>query len=206
MRILFQGDSITDSGRARNKDSDLGTGYPMLIKASLGMDHPQKYEFFNRGVGGDRIPDLYARMKADILHLKPDVLSILIGVNDVWHELAPIPNGVDANKFFMIYSLLIEEIKMVLPQIKIMILEPFALPGSGTNEQWEYFIEEIQKRAAMSKKVAETYGLMYVELQAGLNALTEKAPASEWLADGVHPTPMGHEYIKRQWCRAFEML
>ena len=204
MRILFQGDSITDCGRARNDDLNLGSGYPMLIKASLGLDAHGVHEFYNRGVGGDRIPDLYARIQADIIGLKPDVLSILIGVNDVWHELAPIPNGVDADKFFMIYSLLIEEIKMALPQIKIMILEPFALPGSGTNERWDYFINEIGKRAAMARKIAEKYGLTYVELQKGFDELSRKAPPSDWLADGVHPTPMGHEYIKRQWIKAFE--
>ena len=206
MRILFQGDSITDCGRSRNNDAELGMGYPMLIKAALGLKHPGKYEFFNRGVGGNRIPDLYARIKSDILYLKPDVLSILIGVNDVWHELAPIPNGVDANKFFKIYSLLIEEIREALPQTKILILEPFALPGSGTQEQWDYFLAETQKRAQMSRRIAERYGLTYVELQAGFDELAKMAPADTWLSDGVHPTPMGHEYIKRQWCQAFESL
>ena len=206
MRILFQGDSITDCGRSRNNDAELGMGYPMLIKAALGLKHPGEYEFFNRGVGGNRIPDLYARIKSDILYLKPDVLSILIGVNDVWHELAPIPNGVDANKFFKIYSLLIEEIREALPQTKILILEPFALPGSGTQEQWDYFLAETQKRAQMSRRIAERYGLTYVELQAGFDELAKMAPADTWLSDGVHPTPMGHEYIKCQWCQAFESL
>lgn len=206
MRILFQGDSITDCGRSRNNDAELGMGYPMLIKAALGLKHPGEYEFFNRGVGGNRIPDLYARIKSDILYLKPDVLSILIGVNDVWHELAPIPNGVGANKFFKIYSLLIEEIREALPQTKILILEPFALPGSGTQEQWDYFLAETQKRAQMSRRIAERYGLTYVELQAGFDELAKMAPADMWLSDGVHPTPMGHEYIKRQWCQAFESL
>ncbi|MBQ9920892.1 MAG: lysophospholipase, partial [Clostridia bacterium] len=86
MRILFQGDSITDAGRARDNDINLGTGYPMLVKATLGFEEPGKYEFFNRGISGNRVVDLYARIKNDIINLKPDVMSILIGVNDVWHE------------------------------------------------------------------------------------------------------------------------
>ncbi len=107
MRILFQGDSITDAGRSRTDDVPVGVGYPLLVKAALGFENPGKYEFFNRGISGDRIVDVYARIKSDIINLKPDVMSILIGVNDVWHELTENPNGVDADKFYRIYSMLI---------------------------------------------------------------------------------------------------
>ena len=91
--ILFQGDSITDAGRARDNNSNRGLGYPHLVSARLGMDNPTEYNFINRGISGNRIVDLYARIKADIINLKPDVMSILIGVNDVWHEIAA-SNGV----------------------------------------------------------------------------------------------------------------
>ena len=101
-RILFQGDSITDCGRARDSFYDLGNGYANLVKASLGTDHPAEYEFINRGVGGNRIVDLYARIKADFINLKPDYASIYIGVNDAWHEISS-RNGVDTEKFEKIY-------------------------------------------------------------------------------------------------------
>ena len=105
MKILFQGDSITDAGRSRENDVEIGVGYPLLVKASLGFESHGKYEFFNRGISGNRIVDVYARIKSDIINIKPDVMSLLIGVNDVWHEFA-VENGVDAEKFYKIYDML----------------------------------------------------------------------------------------------------
>ena len=130
--ILFQGDSITDCRRIRELSDNLGLGYPNLVSAELGFENPEKYLFLNRGISGNRIVDLYARMKKDIINLKPDYLSILIGVNDVWHEVME-KNGVDAKKFEMVYGLLIEELKAALPELKIMILEPFLLSGDVTD-------------------------------------------------------------------------
>lgn len=206
MRILFQGDSITDAGRDRMNDAGIGVGYPLLVKAVLGYEAPAEHEFINRGISGNRIVDLYARIKADILNIKPDVMSILIGVNDVWHELHPCPNGVDAEKFYKIYAMLIEEIKEALPETKIMIMEPFVLKACATEGAWEVFREEVEKRAQMSRKIAEKYNLTFIPLQEGFDALAQKAPADFWLGDGVHPTPMGHEYIKNEWLKAFSAL
>lgn len=109
-RILFQGDSITDCGRHRDQFHDLGRGYPHLIKAGLGLDCPGDYEFINRGISGNRIVDLYARIKCDFINLQPDYASIYIGVNDTWHEIAS-QNGVDTAKFEKIYEMLIDEIQ-----------------------------------------------------------------------------------------------
>ncbi|MBO5312593.1 MAG: SGNH/GDSL hydrolase family protein [Clostridia bacterium] len=206
MRILFQGDSITDAGRSRTDDNDLGKGYPMLVKASLGYEMPNEHEYLNRGISGNRIVDVYARIKNDIINLKPDVMSILIGVNDVWHELSDNPNGVDADKFYKIYSMLIEEIKEALPSIKIMILEPFLLEACSTTEHWDYIKTEVAMRADMAKRIAEKYNLPFIPLQEGFDALAKKAPNSYWLGDGVHPTAMGHEFIKTQWLEAFKKL
>lgn len=206
MRILFQGDSITDADRSRTDDWLLGRGYPLLVEASLGLSEPGKHQFFNRGVSGNRIVDVYARIKSDIINLKPDVMSILIGVNDVWHELGDNPNGVDADKFFKIYCMLIDEVLEALPNIKIMILEPFVLEGPATKDNMEYFSSEVAKRAEMAKKIAEKYNLPFIPLQKGFDELTKKAPACYWIGDGVHPTPKGHEYIKTQWLDAFEKL
>ena len=123
MKILFQGDSITDMYRSKENEESFGVGYALLVKASLGLEVPGEYEFINRGIAGNRIVDLYARLKTDIINIKPDVMSILIGVNDVWHEFGDYPNGVDAEKFYKIYDMLIEEIKEALPDVKIMIME-----------------------------------------------------------------------------------
>ncbi len=206
MRILFQGDSITDADRSRSDDNRLGVGYPRLVEAALGYEEPNKHEFINRGISGNRVVDLYARIKADIINLKPDVMSILIGVNDVWHELGENPNGVDADKFFKIYSMLIEEIQEALPKTKIIILEPFVLEGCSTTEHWDYFKKEVPLRAEASRRVAEQYSLPFVELQKGFDELCKKAPATYWLPDGVHPSAKGHEYIKNQWLNAFYQM
>ncbi len=206
MKILFQGDSITDAGRSRTDDVNVGTGYPLLVKASLGFENPGEYEFFNRGIGGNRIVDVYARIKADIINLKPDVMSLLIGVNDVWHELGDNPNGVDADKFFKIYSMLIEEVKDALPDLKIMIMEPFVLSASSTSEKYDVFRPEVEKRAEMAKKIADKFGLPFIPLQAGLDEMSKTIEAGYWLSDGVHPTAMGHEYIKREWLKMFNTL
>ncbi len=206
MKILFQGDSITDAGRARDNDVNIGVGYPLLIKACLGLEEPEKYEFINRGVGGNRIVDVYARIKNDIINIKPDVMSILIGVNDVWHELSDSPNGVDAEKYYKIYDMLIEEIMQALPNIKIMIMEPFVLKASATEENWKSFDEEVKKRALMANKIAEKYNLPYIKLQQGFDELSRGVETSYWLRDGVHPTAMGHEYIKNEWIKAFRAI
>ena len=205
MIILFQGDSITDCGRDRERDVKTGIGYPTMVKGQLGYDEPG-HTFINRGIGGNRSVDLYARIKKDIINLKPDLMSILIGVNDVWHDIHESPNGVDADKFYKIYCMLIEEVKEALPNIKIMILEPFVLHGTATDDHWEFFDVETKKRAAMAKKVAEKYNLTWVPLQEGFDALLEKAPADYWLRDGVHPTVQGSVLIANEWMKKFEEI
>jgi lysophospholipase L1-like esterase len=202
--VLFQGDSITDGCRSRTQDWEHGDAYCTLLNAEITYNYPGQYDFLNRGCAGNRIVDLYARIKPDIIHLKPDILSILIGVNDVWHEVGDNPNGVDNEKFFKIYSMLIEEIKAALPNIKIVILEPFVLKGGATEGAWEYFSTEVPKRAAMAKKIAEKFSLPFIPLQEGFDKLCESAPASYWLGDGVHPTPNGHEFIKTKWLECFK--
>ncbi len=208
--ILFQGDSITDCDRSRQTAIRQGYGYATMVQGQLGYDCPGEYDFINKGISGNRIVDVYARIKADIINLKPDYMSLLIGVNDVWHELGG-NNGVVPEKFEKIYCMLIEEIKEALPNIKIMLLEPFVLPGSATKDDedptvWERFHTLVRANAAAAKRVAEKYSLPFIELQAGFDALTEKAPASYWLADGVHPTAMGHCFIKDKWLETFKTL
>lgn len=203
--ILFQGDSITDAGRSREDDSQTGIGYPTLVKAELGFEYPDQFVWYNRGISGNRVVDLYARIKADFINLKPDVMSILIGVNDVWHEIS-YQNGVDAEKYFKVYSMLIEELREALPDTRIMILEPFVLKAAATEGNWEQFRTEVQKRAEKAREIAEKYDLPFVPLQEKFDEAAKAAPCSYWLADGVHPTAAGHELIKREWIRAFKEL
>ena len=211
MKILFQGDSITDCDRSRTNDANLGTGYALLVKSQLGFEEPQKYEFFNRGISGNRIVDLYARIKADFINLKPDYASIYIGVNDTWHEIGS-NNGVDTAKFEKIYTMLIDEIKEALPNIKLMIIAPYVLEGEATCDTEEIpdrlsrFRTDVAEKAAVAKKIAEKYGLPIIELQPAFDAACKKAEPSYWAYDGVHPTAKGHELIKREWLKAFKEI
>lgn len=205
--ILFQGDSITDAGRSRENEDLMGEGYPNRVKETIRFEYPNEYVMYNRGISGNRVVDLYARIKSDIINLKPDYMSILIGVNDVWHEFDfGGNNGVDAEKYFRIYSMLIEEIKEELPDVKIMILEPFALKGIGNEAYWEEFQKEVLKRAEKAKVIAEKYNLTFVPLQEKFDEALKLAGNDYWLMDGVHPTTVGHELIKREWMKAFEEM
>lgn len=204
-RVLFQGDSITDANRMHDNENYRGSGYPTLISGKLGVEFPNKYEFLNRGISGNRVVDLLARVKADIINLKPDIMSILIGVNDVWHELAA-QNGVSTESYEKIYNMLIDEVCSSLPKIKIMILEPFVLKGVATEESWEEFHSEVEKRAVAAKRVAAGHGLPFVELQKKFDEAEKLAPANYWLIDGVHPTAAGHELISQEWIAAFKKL
>ena len=203
--ILFQGDSITDAFRRYENDSHLGTGYANMVSARLGLENPGEYTFYNKGISGNRIVDLYARMKAEILNLKPDYLSILIGVNDVWHEKM-YQNGVTPEKFKKIYGMLLTEIKEALPDIKIMLLEPFVADGAMTNDALEWFKVEVAKMAEKVHELAEEFNLPLIELQADLDAMQANAPESYWLYDGVHPSIFFHQHMADKWIATFKTL
>ena len=152
MRILFHGDSITDAGRDKENAAHLGRGYPHLIAASLGFDSPNRYQFINKGTNCNRVIDLHSHWETEILAQRPDVVSILIGVNDAWQNYAPVPNGTPPAEYFRLYDELITHIKAGLPHCKIMVLEPFLLPGTGTCDAQSYpgfrhLVEEIAEQA-----------------------------------------------------------
>ena len=205
VNVLFQGDSITDAGRSRENDVAIGAGYPAFVSGIMGYQQPGKYAFINRRISGNRVVDIYARIKIDFINLKPDVISIMNGVNDVWHELGN-KNGVDAEKYERVYDMLLSEIKTALPNVKFMILEPYVLKAAATQENWQYFDTEVKLRAAASKRLAEKYNAVFIPLQKILDDACEKMPAEYWSADGVHPTREGHALIADEWMKAFQTL
>ncbi len=210
-RILFQGDSITDSERNKNNFFNLGNGYANLVKAALGTEFPNEYEFINRGINGNRVVDLYARIKSDFINLKPDYASILIGVNDAWHEIL-FNNGVDTAKFEKIYTMLIDEVKAACPDIKLIIIAPYVLEGSATRNteeipnRLEQFRMDVAQKAQVAQKIAKKYDLPLIELQPAFDDACKTAPAEYWCYDGVHPTVCGHEIIKRLWLATFDKI
>ncbi len=202
-RILFLGDSITDAGRRREQYYSMGEGYAMLLTAKLSYEYPQQYECINRGISGNRIVDIYSRVKVDCWNLEPDVLSFLIGVNDVWHEY-DIANGVEPDRFEAVYRMFLKDTLTKLPNARIILLEPFVLKGSATEEVWEGFDAEVRIRAAIVKKLAEEFNLEFVPLQEKFDEAAKATDdTSYWLKDGVHPTPAGHKLIADAWEEVF---
>ena len=198
MKILFQGDSITDCGRGNG----LGQGYPLLVSARLGLDEPGKHEFLNFGISGNRVVDVYARIKKDGWNHAPDVFSLLIGVNDVWHELGQ-QNGVEADRFYTVLKMLADDTIARFPNIRMIFMEPFVLNTGVVAENWDYFREETALRGKAVEQVARETNQLYLPLQARLDAACAKADASYWLRDGVHPTPAGHQLIADLWLQLY---
>ena len=207
MTILFQGDSITDAGRNTlcGCSNSIGQGYAAMLAGELGVDTPGKYRFENRGISGNRIVDLYARMKADIWNLSPDVISILIGVNDVLHEVQ-YQNGVSAERFQRIYEMLIEDTKEVLPNVNFILIEPFVVLGSLSEYQWPKVRDGVKERGTIVYNISQKYKTEFVSLQDKFEKLCIEYPSDYWTSDGVHPTVAGHGVIKREWLRSFQPI
>ena len=201
--ILFQGDSITDCGRSResagaNDNGALGLGYAKMVAAELLSQRPgDQFSFFNRGISGNRIVDLYARIKADCINLNPSLVSILIGVNDTWHEY-PGKNGVAVPKFERVYRELLTEIREALPKVKFVLCEPFVLKCGVVTDEW---VAEMDQRRAVTCKLAQEFGAPFVQFQALFDEAVKLAPPAYWAADGVHPTAAGHMLMAKAWLK-----
>ncbi len=202
MKILFYGDSITDAGRLADWVGGYSAGFVGEIAAELLCDYPQKFEIVNTGISGNRIVDLYARAKADLWNHNPDLISILIGINDIWHELNH-QNGVELDRFIKVYRMLLEDTRKKLPNAKIILCEPFVLEGSATSENYDKFLE-IKEYAKEIKKIADEFDVYYLSLQSVLDKACDLAPSSYWLHDGVHPTKPGAKLIANEWIKFFK--
>jgi lysophospholipase L1-like esterase len=199
--ILFQGDSITDASRDRDPkepNTGLGRGYALMAAASLLADRPaDKLQFHNRGISGNRIVDLYARIKADVINLKPDVVSVLIGVNDTWHEFGS-KNGVAVPKYAKIYWQFLDEIRVALPAVRFVLCEPFVLSCGVVTADW---VAEMNERRQVVKQLAQEFDAVFVPFQAMFDEAVKQAPPAYWAGDGVHPTPAGHYRMAQTWIK-----
>lgn len=205
MKILFQGDSITDVGRNSNAGSliSIGQGYALLIDAELSVKYPGKFEFMNYGISGNRVVDVYARIKRDCWNPEPDVISVLLGVNDIWHEVEG-HNGVETNRFYNVYKMLVQDTMEKLPGVKMILMEPFVLPGAATEENLAAFQTGVAERGEAVRTIAGETKQFFLPLQNIFDEAVKVCPASYWLGDGVHPTPAGHKLIADAWLKLFE--
>lgn len=207
MKILFQGDSITDAGRNKNTTAancDLGGGYVNLVAARLTCDNPG-IEIFNRGVSGDRIADAYGRWIEDTLNIEFDVFSALFGINDTGFSLR-LNRGSDLERFEFIYDRMLYEVREKRPDCKMILIAPFLFKmkdetnGCDIWNDWETWSGSIRQRGEIVRKLAEKYNARFLPMfDIFEKAQRDIAPAEHWSQDCIHPTPAGHELIARSW-------
>ena len=201
--VLFQGDSITDAERDRktqgeaNNGRALGNGYPAIIAGGLLTGHRDLgLKIYNRGISGNKVPDLDARWQTDTLDLKPAVLSILVGVNDIWHKLNGKYDGTP-EVYRDGFAALLKKTREALPQVTLVICEPFVLRCGAVSDKW---FPEFDERKAFAKEVATGAGAIWVPFQEAFDdAVSAGTTPDLWAADGVHPTVAGHALMAKTW-------
>lgn len=199
--ILFQGNSITDAGRNRlqsepNAAPALGDGYAGMIAAALAGKIPAPHlQIYNRAVSGDRLVDLIHRWERDTFPLLPDVLSILIGVNDLLQELLS-RGRMDLGRYEEQYQDLLSMTTERLPYTRLVLCAPFLFTGEGIPPEWQ---DEIKNQQEIVAGLAKNWGVIYVPFHQALSRAGEKYPRQRLLPDGVHPSPQGHQILADCW-------
>jgi len=205
--VLFQGDSITDAGRNKkeqkpNNAGSFGGGYALMTAAALLADMPEKgLTIYNRGISGNKVFQLAERWNEDCLDLKPDVLSILIGVNDYWHKRNGNYDGT-VEIYEKDYRALLKRTKEALPNTTLIICEPFAVDGgTAIGAGWQEEFEPYRKAA---KGLAEEFGTLYIPYHTIFKEALKHAPAAYWSPDGVHPSMAGAQLMANAWLKVTE--
>ena len=188
MKILFQGDSVTDAGRDRSNPADLGEGYPKFASAMIQDSYPDDdFEFVDLGIGGNRTEHLVARLESDFIEIQPDIVSIMIGINDVWHHYAFEFVETTDEQFESNYRTVLDAIKS-RTKARILMIQPFLLETVDPAKQ--VLCEELARKQAIIKRLADEYADAYLPLDEILHQEVDAEPA-EYSRDGVHPTPDG---------------
>lgn len=205
--LLFQGDSITDAGREKEKElpnypRSFGSGYAFIAASHLLHELPEKnLVLYNRGISGNKIYQLAERWQKDCLQLKPDVLSILIGINDYWHARNGNYEGT-VEIYKTDYWGLLNRTKKHLPGVQLIICEPFAVPGtSAVDESW---MDPVKKYRKAAKMMADEFNAIWIPFQKVFDEAIKYAPAKYWTNDGVHPSMAGAQLMAEAWLRAVE--
>ena len=195
--ILFQGDSITDAGRKRKNYDSLGEGYVMLTAAWISASHPEfGARFINRGVGGNRVGDLRNRWKKDCLDLKPDIVSILVGINDAhgkpcWRE----PTSLE--RFESDYEYILEQ-TLSNSKTQVVLLEPFLL---AANQNYKETLTNLKMKIDVVRDLAKRFKTTLIPLSDIFAEAASEKGHLFWTLDGVHPTLAGHALIAQSWIK-----
>jgi len=201
--ILFQGDSITDAGRNKKNpvaNKGLGRGYPNHVAEALHKDYPQlNLQIHNRGISGHKVPDLAKRWQRDCIDIQPNILSILIGVNDIWHKLNGRYDGT-VETYRDGFNALLESTRDALPEVTLVICEPFVLMSGTVQANEDKWFPEFDQRRGVAKEVSEKVGALWVPFQSMFDeAVKAGTKPSDLAGDGVHPTQQGHALMAKTW-------
>jgi lysophospholipase L1-like esterase len=195
--MVFQGDSITDGGRQRTGNDfnhTMGQDYAYIISAEIGTQLPERdLTFINRGISGSTIVDVQKRWQTDVIDLKPNLLSILFGINDTLHKNETVQD------FETTYDRLLAQTLKAMPDVKIVLGEPFLLPVGKHKDVYSAELAEVKKRQEAVARLAEKYHLPLIKYQAAFDDACTRARADHWSWDGVHPTYAGHGLMVEQW-------
>lgn len=195
--VLFQGDSITDTSRDRERDT-LGTGYAFLAASLFSATYPElNVRFINRGISGNRVKDLEARWNHDCLDLTPNVISILIGINDTWRRYDR-NDPTSTADYHATYHRLLTRVKEE-SSAKLILLEPFLLQARADQAAWR---EDLDPKIQVVRELAREFGALYVPLDGLFAGASARREPTFWAPDGVHPTPAGHGLIAQAWLKA----
>lgn len=205
--VLFQGDSITSSSRREeqqgraNTQPALGSGFVWLAVSQFLIDHPENPpQFYNRAVSGAFVAEMAERWQQDCLDLKPDVVSILVGVNDYWHRYLREYDG-RHEQYVNDYRAILKRTCDALPNARIIIGEPFMYPCGEVTQEW--FPGFVPHRAA-TRQLAVEAGAVFIPNQSLIDAACKLAPPEQWSRDGCHPTADGAALLAHWWLNAVE--
>ncbi|GAB3650592.1 SGNH/GDSL hydrolase family protein [Echinicola sediminis] len=202
MRVLFQGDSLTDGNRGRNMDLNhiMGHGYAFSVASRIGADFPEKgWSFFNRGISGNTVTDLQERWTKDALELQPDLLSVLVGINDVGQHVRNPENGPQFEVFENAYRDILTQSLAQNPELIIVMGMPFVYPIGKRIEHWDTYEKDVLRRQEMVTSLAKEFDALLVDYPAAFDKAMERADPEYWVWDGVHPTVAGHEIMTKAW-------
>jgi lysophospholipase L1-like esterase len=196
--LVFQGDSITDGGRLRSGNDYnhiMGQDYAYILAGRIGYQYPERnLDFLNRGIGSSVIGGMASRWQADVLDLKPNVLTILIGIND-----SMAGGDDDGLQYEKTYNKLIDDTQFALPKVKIVLGEPFILPVGKHKDSYEADLARVKVRQAAVARVAAKHHLPVIHFQKAMDDACLKAPPEHWSWDGIHPTYAGHALLAEEW-------
>ena len=203
MKIVFQGDSITDAGRDRRNYHDMGYGYPKYAAEQISKLFPDtEIEFINQGIGGNRTCQLFDRLYPDAIEFQPDIISILIGINDIWHRHDEKRIETTDAQVATNYRAILERIRRQT-NAKIVMLSPFLLD----NEKKEAWRPELESILTIVRELADEFADAYVPLNELFAEALKNQPTPQYYSpDGVHPNEAGARFIGEHYARAVAPL